>query len=287
MARRVASQVHQQVSRLMRGGFITEEPVWFRAVLEHPPLPLPAKAPPSRTAYDTKPSKDDPSLPVSRKKMLPYHPRPLPIYYLEDDIRRQFFRDHPFEAFRPITLHEKAGIQEEHSIKGEAWTRLRQRGRNPSPEDAIQFALNLHLHHEVPLSYAYSRAVAQFRALRSERHISSTMALLEADTLGALFQPSETALGFEKELRSLATWERQAELDEGAMAARKRWRAIAQPHSEARQWSVGQQYVRLWKEGNTPKYAPALTEPEAPKPVPIQEPAQQQSQRRARVRVRQ
>ncbi|KAL0071742.1 mitochondrial ribosomal small subunit component [Marasmius tenuissimus] len=271
MARRVASQVHQQVSRLMRGGLIQEEPVWFKAVLQHPPLPLPPKAPPSRTAYDTKPVNKDASSSVSSKKMRPYEPRPLPIYYMEDDIRRQFFRDHPFEAFRPITLSEKAGVQDKNPIQGKLWTRLRQRGRNPSPEDAIQFALNLHLHHEVPLSYAYSRAVAQFRALRSEHHISSTIALLEADTLGGLFQPSETALGFEKELKSLATWERQAELDEGAIAARKRWRSIAQPHSESREWSVGQEYVRLWKEGNTPQYAPALTEPE---PQAIPEPVQ-------------
>ncbi|KAG7098978.1 hypothetical protein E1B28_000865 [Marasmius oreades] len=267
MSRRVASQVHQQVSRLMRGGIIANEPVWFKAVLAHPPLPLPAKAPPSRTAYDTKPAKDVVSASGSKKNMRPYDPKPLPIYYLEDDIRRQFFRDHPFETFRPITLSEKAGIQEQHHIQGKEWTRLRQRGRNPSPDDAVQFALNLHLYHEVPLSYAYSRAVAQFRALRSEHHIASTMALLEADTMGALFEPSETTLGFEKELKSLATWERQAELDEGAMAARKRWRAIAQPHSETREWSRGQQYVRLWKEGVTPKYAPALTEPEAtPRP---------------------
>ncbi|KAF9270000.1 hypothetical protein L218DRAFT_1071498 [Marasmius fiardii PR-910] len=264
MSRRLASQVHQQVSRLMRGGVIANEPVWYKAVLAHPPLPLPAKAPPSRTPYDTKPTKtkDIQSTSATKEKMRPYDPKPLPIYYLEDDIRRQFFRDHPFEAYRPITLAEKAGIQEQHPIQGKSWTRLRQRGRNPSPDDAVQFALNLHLHHDVPLSYAYSRAVAQFRALRSEHHIASTMALLEADTMGGLFEPSETALSFEKEVKSLATWERQAELDEGAMAARKRWRAIAQPHSETKEWSRGQQYVRLWKEGVTPKYAPALTEPE-------------------------
>lgn len=132
MVRRIASQVHQQVSRLMRGDYIKKQPVWYQAVLDYPPLSLPPKAPPSRTAYDQLPSNRSPS---TRPRS--YDPRPLPIYYLEDDIRRQFFRDHPFEAFRPITLVEGAGIEDQHLIQGKDWKRLRQRGRNPSPEEYV------------------------------------------------------------------------------------------------------------------------------------------------------
>jgi small subunit ribosomal protein S23 len=79
--------------------------------------------------------------------------------------------------------------------------------------------------------------------------------------LGAQFPKSEIARGVEKELGNLSTWQRQAELDEGALAARKRWRAIVQDHTGSREWSKGQEYVRLWKEGVRPSYAPALTEP--------------------------
>lgn len=132
MVRRIASQVHQQVSRLMLGGYIKKQPAWYQAVLDFPPLPLPPKAPPSRTEYDQQTSKVPQPL---RPK--PYDPRPLPISYLEDDIRRQFFRDHPFEAFRPTTLVEGAGIEDQHPIRGENWTRLRQRGRNPTPEECV------------------------------------------------------------------------------------------------------------------------------------------------------
>ncbi|EEB93628.1 hypothetical protein MPER_07683 [Moniliophthora perniciosa FA553] len=201
MVRRVASQVHKQVSRLMKGNAIKDEPAWYRAVLANPPLPLPAKAPPARSAYDQH-HKDN------KGRLRPYDPKPLPIYYLEDDIRRQFFRDHPFEAFRPVTLVERSVIGEnrEGLVSGKEWIRLRQRGRNPSPEDAVQFALNLHVHHDIPLTYAYARAVAQFRALRSEHHIASSVSLMEADFFGAVFEPSETAHTFEKEIRSLDTW---------------------------------------------------------------------------------
>lgn len=134
MVRRFANQVHQQVSRLMRANYIKKEPAWFQAVLQYPPLPLPPKAPASRTQYDHTSRRPDfkSGQPVKLRRL---KTRPLPIQYIEDDLRRQFFRDHPFEAFRPKTLVEGAGIEPPHAIRGKNWTRLRQRGRNPSPEE--------------------------------------------------------------------------------------------------------------------------------------------------------
>ncbi len=127
--RRVASQVHEQVSRLMRGNYIKKEPAWFKAVLDNPPLALPPKSPPPRTVYDLKPT--------SSTKLRPHSVRPVPIYYIEDDIRRQFFKDHPFETFRPTTLTESDQIEHTHRITGIEWKRLRQRGRNPTPEEYV------------------------------------------------------------------------------------------------------------------------------------------------------
>ncbi|KAF5384843.1 hypothetical protein D9615_001356 [Tricholomella constricta] len=262
MVRRIASQVHQQVSRLMRGDYIKRQPAWFQAVLDYPPLPLPPKAPPARTAYD-QPSK---SPKTSRPRA--YDPKPLPIAYLEDKIRRQFFRDHPFEAFRPATLVEGAGVEDAHSIYGKAWTRLRQRGRNPTPEDAIRFTLNLHEHHDKPLAEAYTTAVAQFRALRSEHHIATKIAVMEAEYLGAVFSRGEIAHAFEKEKRGLVTFERREELDEGAIAARKRWKAVVERNEGVKEWTKGEEYVRLWKEGVRPTYAPVLTQPLNIEPTP-------------------
>jgi small subunit ribosomal protein S23 len=131
MVRRIASQVHQQVARLMRGEVVEKIPAWYDAVLAHPPLPLPPKAPAPRQKYDLPESK------ATSKRLRPQSVRPLPIYYVEDDIRRQFFRDHPFEAFRPKTLTEQGGVEEAHPVQGLMWIRLRQRGRNPSPEECV------------------------------------------------------------------------------------------------------------------------------------------------------
>jgi small subunit ribosomal protein S23 len=132
MVRRIASQVHKQASRLTRAGFLKTPPLWYEAVLDHPPLPLPAREPPSRTSYDNSSSSRGQSAPTT------FGSRPLPITYVEDDIRRQFFRDHPFEAFRARSLTEAGAIEDEHPIRGLDWTRLNQRGRNPSPEEYVQ-----------------------------------------------------------------------------------------------------------------------------------------------------
>jgi small subunit ribosomal protein S23 len=134
MVRRIASQVHKQASRLTRAGFLKTPPVWYEAVLEHPPLPLPPREPPARTSYDSTPQKQAFAL-----KETP-GPRVLPVKYIEDDIRRQFFRDHPFEAFRARSITEAGAVEDEHPIRGLQWTRLNQRGRNPSPEEYVKKA---------------------------------------------------------------------------------------------------------------------------------------------------
>ena len=135
MVRRFANQVHKQVSRLMLTRYIEREPKWFQAVLDNPPLPLPPRAPPPRTDYDLPPSKQSAARSRPPKHGKPLNPKALPIAYLEDELRRQFFKDHPFEAYRSKSLLEDGEIEPEHPISGEKWTRLRQRGRNPSPEE--------------------------------------------------------------------------------------------------------------------------------------------------------
>lgn len=61
--------------------------------------------------------------------------RPLPIVFPEDRIREQFFRDHPFEAYRPIVLAENETLGAPPQPNGKAWTQLRQRARIPTAEE--------------------------------------------------------------------------------------------------------------------------------------------------------
>lgn len=126
---------------------------------------------------------------------------------------------------------------------------------------AIAYAVNLYQFHAAPLSEAYARAVGQFRALRSEHHVATVFASMEAEALGGSFAVSEVDRGFQVEQRALKTWERAGNNDEGMFAARKRWKAIVQKRNGVDQWSKGEQYVRLWKEGVRPDYSPILAEP--------------------------
>ena len=288
MVRRIASQVHKQASRLTRAGLLKTQPVWYQAVLEHPPLPLPPREPPSRTSYDSAPPKQHG---VAVKKTP--GPRPLAVSYIEDGIRRQFFRDHPFESFRPRSLTEAGAIEDEHPISGLQWTQLSQRGRNPSPEEyvaltpppfilgvphanqcthsAVRFALNLHQAHGLALSDAYATSVAQFRTLRAVQHVATRFAAQQAAVAhGARFGPSATARGFEAEEAVLDADERRSErLDDSTRLARRRWRMVplgSSSSSSGAEWSRGEEYVRLWREGVRPDYSPALTEPIEPTP---------------------
>lgn len=150
MPRRFAGQVHKQTSRFLRSKLLKHEPAWYQAVLEHPPLPLPPRAPASRQRSFENYSESDPS--TARPYDLPrsivsatidptiassLSRKPLPIRYVEDKLRRQFFKDHPFEAFRPVSIIEKGRIESEHPISGAQWTRLRQRGRSPTAEECV------------------------------------------------------------------------------------------------------------------------------------------------------
>lgn len=134
MSRYIANQVHKQTSRLLIGKVFPSPPRWFQAVLDNPPLPLPPRAPAPRDDYDLPENKKFAARDIPTNAG-PLDRKPLPIAYVEDELRRQFFEDHPMEAFRPKSLVEDGAIEDEHPIRGKAWTRLRQRGRNPSPEE--------------------------------------------------------------------------------------------------------------------------------------------------------
>ncbi|KAI0040812.1 hypothetical protein FA95DRAFT_1502287 [Auriscalpium vulgare] len=256
MVRRIASQVHQQASRLMRADYLKQRPAWHQAVLDHPPLPLPARAPPPRTSYDT-PAKKPHVLPPKRTP----GPRPLPVAYVEDIVRRQFFRDHPFESFRPRSLTEGGAVEEEHRVRGKAWTRLRQRGRNPLPEDAVRFAVSLHENHQLPLTEAYETAIAQFRSLRSEHHVATRFAAQEAAAYGATFAPGAVQAGYAAEEAVIAARAaKEDSISEGELVARKRWRAVVGRGQASDEWTRGEAYVRMWRDGARPDYS-ALTEP--------------------------
>ncbi|KAJ3340711.1 hypothetical protein HDU93_006381 [Gonapodya sp. JEL0774] len=103
-----------------------------------------------------------------------YHKRRIlrapTISYPEDEIRRRFYEEHPFELFRGTPLAEdgEQGVREN--------VRNWERGVPPeesqtegevTAESAIRHALYLHINQNLPLSVAYSTAVHAFRLQRA------------------------------------------------------------------------------------------------------------------------
>lgn len=130
--------------------------------------------------------------------------------------------------------------------------------------------MHLHRSHGKPLTLAYVEAVRQYDALRSEQHIMSRFALLEARAHGAQFSVGanrvdsdspEVTRGFEMEQQALESWSEYGDIDSGGMSsadihvARKRWKAVAEPPLiEGSGWSGGKDYIKRWRQGARPKY---------------------------------
>ena len=129
--RRLPSQIPETVSRLLKSTYILTPPVWYQAVLANPPPILPARRSRARPSLDQSTGDREPGVSVKRKA--PAY-TPQEIVYEEDRVRRQFFRDFPFEALRPASLVEDIQVRAINEVDGPGWTSLEQRGAFPSVE---------------------------------------------------------------------------------------------------------------------------------------------------------
>ena len=167
-ARKAATAVPSTISRLLKSdAFLKTPPPAYYPLLAHPPAPSLVRSLPLRPATDLPPSlrpnatpyqiikakldKGREPLTDDEQRILHAIPRltsrppprsagvkksrPTQIVFPEDRIRRQFFRDHPYEAYRPIDLVERESIAEPYGPAGIDWTQLRQRSIIPTAEE--------------------------------------------------------------------------------------------------------------------------------------------------------
>lgn len=138
--RKIASQIPESIGRLLQAGHVKTPPTWYGPVMANPPPLLAPLRSRHRTELDhrglARKSKDGRiRLDTTKKPMQAVRLKIRKITYREDSIRRQFFVDFPFEAFRPTTMVELRGVQDDHPISGEEWTSLAQRGDYPTVEE--------------------------------------------------------------------------------------------------------------------------------------------------------
>lgn len=158
MPRRHAAHIPFALSRKLERGFIKKPPPAYAVIINHPPGPSLVRQPVNRAEEDLplrlRPSNlDDKSV---RRALADRKPRPMPIEYPAlDALRRAFYRDHPFEAYRPMSLMEGGSAGGNERIRevdkdecwiggnvGERrWTLLHQKTKRPSADEWANFPL--------------------------------------------------------------------------------------------------------------------------------------------------
>lgn len=172
-ARKSARFVPQTLTRQLQSPFLKQAPASYEALRANPPPPtlvrvlpsrpqsdIPQTIAHSRTPYQQAQAKLDAGLSLSAEEAKHLVPvgsnaraprltrrrppvtagtnqksKPLPVVFPEDPIRRQFFRDHPFEAYRPVNLVEGEQVRQVEGPQGKEWTELAQRSTIPTAEE--------------------------------------------------------------------------------------------------------------------------------------------------------
>lgn len=143
--RRLPTLVPETMGRLLQSDPSRRAPLWYQPVMQNPPPVQPNRRQrerPRLNKHDIKGNliednkerhKKTPVLLRGANTLLKQGPRE--ISYPEDEIRRHFFRDFPWEAMRPTTLLENREVKQEDRAQGDEWTKLEQRGRYPTVEE--------------------------------------------------------------------------------------------------------------------------------------------------------
>lgn len=172
-SRKSAKTVSSTITRMLKSGSLLKSPPpSYYALLNHPPAPSLQRSTPSRELDDLPRTTTQPTtlyrqlkqareqgikLTPEQQSVLDQGPQqysttrrkppkhanstnstPLPIVYTQDQIRTQFYRDHPFEAYRAKDLNEQQLVQDEPEPRAQQWTELSQRSINPTAEESVE-----------------------------------------------------------------------------------------------------------------------------------------------------
>ncbi|KAK4684339.1 small subunit ribosomal protein S23, partial [Tremellales sp. Uapishka_1] len=253
--RQHASQVPATISRLLQSTLLSSPPTWYLPVLANPPPVLPPRSLKSGAGvvhYSA--SREGKTKTHKMKHFRQPKPKAFTIVYEEDRIRRQFFKDFPFEALRPISLVEGRDLRPESEISGQDWTALEQRGRYPTVENCIAFTLNLHHSKKLPLSKAYEVATSEFIELRASHEMATIAAEIEARHHGATFKRSPFQRLHDLESRNLSKLSTSSASSSTATSISTKYRkpaiwtaAVPESSLPSGEFNRGQSYVKKWR----------------------------------------
>ncbi|GAA5795675.1 mitochondrial ribosomal protein S25 [Helicostylum pulchrum] len=174
--RAVPTGVAKHVSNMLKGNLMKKAPVWLPVVQAIPPGPsiIRSQNPEVNISGQSeleqtllaKPRNTN-RLRHSEKHLRTPPPRPRAIVYPEDKLRRQFFKDHPFELARPKVL-----VENDLGINRIDYSKLMLEGMHPSQIDGeavIKYQLHLMIHENMPEKKAYAKATSEFYDIRAQQ----------------------------------------------------------------------------------------------------------------------
>ena len=214
-------RVHQTATQLLTTERISKPPPWYNVV---------GSITPTQALVRTQP------LPHQKRKGRPSTKKasklfqPQTIHYEEDALRKEFFKDHPWELARPRLVIENDGKDSQTMD----WSRIKQSEKALSgercfilitcPSTVLSFPSvvqrQLWLQYNVlgiTPAQAYDQARKEFYDLRLQEEVERRVAKEEAMSTGAYFGKSALEIGMELEDKEYEKWKVWA-TDEASMA---------------------------------------------------------------------
>ncbi|EEP81923.1 conserved hypothetical protein [Uncinocarpus reesii 1704] len=210
-----ALRVRQNVLAQKACGKISQTPCWVDVLSDIPPATalvrnLPQQHPVIQQRVKTLPGKSTPQTVIETRET-PRHKKkkasrmflPVEIRYEEDQLRKEFFRDHPWELARPRVVLESTG--NDHARYD--WSKMQQPGKRLDGESVVQ--RQLYLLNTVPditKGQAYDIARREFYQLRLQEDVERRVAQEEARATGAYFGKDVTQVSMELENKEYDRW---------------------------------------------------------------------------------
>ncbi|KAI7878624.1 hypothetical protein K492DRAFT_164757 [Lichtheimia hyalospora FSU 10163] len=215
MAYRAApTKLEQHATNLLKGNLLKKAPVWLHAVRAIPPGPsiirsrnpnanLSAQTDIEKQLFSNTQNNTQKSTTRHKQKHLRTRPpRPAPIVYPEDRLRRQFYKDHPFELARPQVL-----VENRLGLNRTDYSQLMLPDMLPeevSGETVIKYQLHLMTEKGMTERQAYAKATSEFYEIRAQQEEAERQARSQLDAaIEQIEQKPWTKLALELEEKAI------------------------------------------------------------------------------------
>lgn len=226
-----AVNILERTSAYLKAGVITEAPAWYDVVASIPPKTKFCRVPKFKNPANGKDRRQSIEIPIGvghngifktrantsdKKVSSNVLFKPPKLSYIEDEIRKLFYEQHPWERSRPKILVENS-MDNDYN-----WSHISQLGKPLDGENVVQRSLYLlKTKEQDTLTNAYNQARFEFYRIRMQQEIQEQVAQEEAEMFGSVFGQTAIEFGIGKEQSVIETWKRKALKETELLSARR------------------------------------------------------------------